>query len=108
MVIKINYKKCCWKNGKCTSCACGGACKGCVEACPVGALKPYVVDPERCQVSVHTRTPVPKRLRPVLAKYEPQLTPATHVMCTRCQIVCPYTSALRRRNVVSLVQRPVY
>lgn len=39
MTIKINYKKCCWKNGKCVSCSCGGACEGCVEACPVGALK---------------------------------------------------------------------
>jgi len=39
MSIKINYKKCCWKDGKCTSCTCGGKCVGCVEACPVGALK---------------------------------------------------------------------
>ncbi len=77
-----------------------GDCIRCVKACPVGALKPYVVNPERCLVGVHCRTPIPKRLRPVLAQYEPQLTPATHVMCTRCQIVCPYTSARRRRNVV--------
>jgi len=39
MVIKIDYKKCCWKNGKCASCTCGGACNGCVEICPVQALK---------------------------------------------------------------------
>jgi ferredoxin len=39
MTLKINYDKCCWKNGKCTSCSCGGACEGCVEACPVGALE---------------------------------------------------------------------
>lgn len=38
MTIKIDYDKCCWKNGKCTSCGCGGACEGCVEACPVGAI----------------------------------------------------------------------
>lgn len=38
MVIKIDYKKCCWKDGKCSSCSCGGACIGCVEACPVKAL----------------------------------------------------------------------
>lgn len=38
-MIKIDYSKCCWKNGKCTSCTCGGACSGCVEACAVGALK---------------------------------------------------------------------
>ncbi len=39
MKIEINYDKCCWKDGKCTSCSCDGVCKGCVEACPVGALK---------------------------------------------------------------------
>jgi NAD-dependent dihydropyrimidine dehydrogenase PreA subunit len=39
MPIKIDYGKCCWKGGKCTSCSCKGACKGCVEACPAGALK---------------------------------------------------------------------
>jgi ferredoxin len=41
MAIKIDYKKCCWKDGKCTSCGCGDGskCEGCVEACPVGALK---------------------------------------------------------------------
>jgi NAD-dependent dihydropyrimidine dehydrogenase PreA subunit len=41
-MIKISYKKCCWKNGKCISCSCGSSsekCEGCVEACPVGALE---------------------------------------------------------------------
>ncbi|UCD15605.1 MAG: 4Fe-4S binding protein [Candidatus Omnitrophota bacterium] len=39
MAVKIDYEKCCWKDGKCTSCECGGGCIGCVEACPVGALQ---------------------------------------------------------------------
>jgi NAD-dependent dihydropyrimidine dehydrogenase PreA subunit len=39
MPIKINYEKCCWKDGKCTSCSCKGACNGCVEACPTDALR---------------------------------------------------------------------
>ena len=38
MPIKIDYKKCCWKDGKCSSCTCGGKCNGCVEVCPVQAL----------------------------------------------------------------------
>ena len=38
MKLNIDYKKCCWKNGQCSSCGCGGACNGCVEVCPVGAL----------------------------------------------------------------------
>ena len=51
MAVKIDYEKCCWKDGKCTSCACGGACKGCVEACAVGALvrgKIIEIDNDKC------------------------------------------------------------
>lgn len=52
-MIVIDYNKCCWKDGKCTSCGCGsgGACVGCVEACPVGALerkKTVIFDAEKC------------------------------------------------------------
>ena len=57
MTIKIDYKKCCWKNGKCISCGCGGgcgsgnACVGCVEACVQGALSrkdKVVLDKKKC------------------------------------------------------------
>ena len=53
MAIKIDYKKCCWKDGKCSSsgCGCGKACIGCVEACPVGALSrksKVIVDVKKC------------------------------------------------------------
>jgi len=51
MVIKIDYDKCCWKNGKCSSCSCGGKCEGCVEVCPTGALTRsdlVELDEEKC------------------------------------------------------------
>jgi len=56
MPIKINYKKCCWKNGKCESCGCGngkgsGKCFGCAEVCPVKAIKrgkKVIVDRKKC------------------------------------------------------------
>jgi pyruvate formate lyase activating enzyme len=51
MPIKIDYKKCCWKNGKCSGCNCGKACVGCVEACPMGALSrkdKLILDKEKC------------------------------------------------------------
>jgi NAD-dependent dihydropyrimidine dehydrogenase PreA subunit len=38
-VIRIDYGKCCWKDGKCVSACCGEKCDGCVEACPTGALE---------------------------------------------------------------------
>lgn len=49
-MIKIDYDKCCWKNGKCISCCCE-KCVGCVEACPVDALKREDIlkfDQEKC------------------------------------------------------------
>ncbi|MFC1728201.1 4Fe-4S binding protein [Nanoarchaeota archaeon] len=51
MAIEIDYEKCCWKDGKCSSCACGGACEGCVEVCPMNALKRgdlVEVDQDKC------------------------------------------------------------
>ena len=38
-MIVIDYNKCCFKDGKCTTCSCNGACEGCVEVCPAGALE---------------------------------------------------------------------
>ena len=53
MPIKIDYKKCCWKEGKCSSCGCGSGscCNGCVEVCSVGALtrgKKLEIDKDKC------------------------------------------------------------
>lgn len=50
-MIKIDYAKCCFKDGKCSSCSCGGACNGCVEVCPVQAIvrkKIVEVDQAKC------------------------------------------------------------
>jgi len=51
MTLLVNYDKCCWQNGKCKSCSCGGACTGCVEVCPVEALQranTLIVDQNKC------------------------------------------------------------
>lgn len=38
-MIKIDYNKCCWKDGKCASGCCGDkTCNGCAEICPVNAI----------------------------------------------------------------------
>ena len=38
-MIKIDYDKCCWKDGKCTSSCCSDkTCNGCAEICPVSAI----------------------------------------------------------------------
>lgn len=80
-----------------------GRCTRCMRACPAGALeKAYSVDPDRCLVGAGELENPPKDLRPLLAKHEPKLTPRTRVMCTACQMACPYTPTERRRNVVAL------
>jgi NAD-dependent dihydropyrimidine dehydrogenase PreA subunit len=51
MALIIDYKKCCFENGKCKSCSCGKACTGCVEVCPVEALSrkdKLVLDKNKC------------------------------------------------------------
>lgn len=51
-MVVIDYDKCCWKDGKCTSDCCGDSkCEGCVEVCPVGALerqKQVLLDQDKC------------------------------------------------------------
>ena len=51
MPIKIDYEKCCWKDGKCTSCDGGEECTECIEVCPVDALTrkdKLIIDNEKC------------------------------------------------------------
>jgi len=79
-----------------------GRCTRCVRACPAVALKPYAVDPDRCLVGAGELENPPKELRPLLAVHEPKLTPAARVMCTRCQMACPYTPTERKRMVFSM------
>jgi len=78
-----------------------GRCRRCVDACPTRALTPYIVDSNRCLVGASIRTVVPRNLKPLLSANEPQLTPRTHIMCTKCQQVCQYTTLERRKSSYS-------
>lgn len=78
-----------------------GDCTLCIEACPTGALKPYVVDDKRCLVGLSREDRMRDDLRPTLDAFEPQLTRRTHVMCTACQAVCPHTSEERRAKCIA-------
>ena len=78
-----------------------GDCTLCLEACPAGALKPYVVDDKKCFVGLSREDRMREDLRPILDAFEPQLTRRTHVMCTACQTVCPHTSEARRARSIA-------
>ena len=73
-----------------------GECHRCVRACPVGALKPYVVDDMRCLVAIDPETVTDSEIACAMKTYQPLITRRSHMMCTACQIVCPYTSDERR------------
>jgi epoxyqueuosine reductase QueG len=81
-----------------------GKCTRCVRACPAGALKPYLVDPDKCLVGLGELESPPKSAKKLLAKYQPKLSPRAYLMCIECQMACPYTSAERRRMVFSAVR----
>jgi epoxyqueuosine reductase QueG len=82
-----------------------GRCSRCVAACPAGALKPYVVNANACLVGLtRVKNPSPK-VRALLNKHSVELTPQSRVMCRECQQACRYTSAERRRNVISSPRR---
>ncbi len=78
-----------------------GRCQRCLDACPAGALKPYVVDANSCLVGLtRVKNPSPK-VKALLSKHSPELTPRSRVMCRECQQACRYTPAERRKNVIS-------
>jgi ferredoxin len=79
-----------------------GSCIRCVRACPAKALKPYILDPSRCLVDMSLMKNPPKQFDKLRHRFEPQLTPNTHVMCTMCQKACPYTTKERRSNSIPL------
>ncbi|MBT7007270.1 4Fe-4S binding protein [Candidatus Falkowbacteria bacterium] len=50
-MIKVNFEKCCWKDGACQQCSCEGECTGCAEVCPVQAITRedvIKIDVEKC------------------------------------------------------------
>jgi epoxyqueuosine reductase QueG len=57
-----------------------GDCDACLRACPVGALSPYRVDPDKCSERMNNM---------------PAFTANSTLMCTECQRACHYGSEER-------------
>jgi epoxyqueuosine reductase len=67
-----------------------GDCLKCVKACPVGALKPYVVDPDKCLLGIDDFKRKNPEIKPIFDKYVPRITRNSYLMCMACQRACPY------------------
>jgi len=77
-----------------------GDCMKCIRACPMGALKPYMVSPEKCLVGATSVGNPNQKARALLDEFEPRITPRARVMCRVCQMACPYTNDKRRRGAL--------
>jgi len=76
-------------------------CTRCIDACPTGALTPYVVDPEKCLIGI-TEKELVKLIEEdlsftdfrdtpdsVFREHMPRFTKNSVLMCTTCQKACP-------------------
>ena len=66
-----------------------GDCVKCVESCPVGALSPYKVDPDKCFLGMKWEQRLSDEYKDLYYLHNPELTANTWKMCNTCQQVCP-------------------
>lgn len=67
-----------------------GDCEECIEACPVGALTPYRVDPDRCIEGAYDTRKDFTIFTSKFTEHTPRLTRNSRLMCMTCQKACPY------------------
>ena len=64
-------------------------CDACVKACPVSALVPYKIDPEKCLLGMSWGKRLGSKYREVYYAHNPSLTENAWLMCSTCQRACP-------------------
>ncbi|MCW4048693.1 MAG: 4Fe-4S binding protein [Candidatus Bathyarchaeota archaeon] len=72
-----------------------GDCEECVKACPVGALSPYKVDPDKCLLGMKWEDRLSPEYKDIYLEHSPMLTENTWLMCNTCQKACPIGHDLR-------------
>jgi len=74
-------------------------CDECVKACPVGALTPYEVDPDKCLLGLTWEARLSDEYRDIYYEHSPSLTENTWLMCNTCQKACPVGRDERNRSI---------
>jgi epoxyqueuosine reductase len=70
-------------------------CEECLKACPVGALTPYKLDPDKCLLGMDWDTRFSDAYRDKYYRHNPSVTENAWLMCSACQRACPIGSDLR-------------
>jgi epoxyqueuosine reductase QueG len=66
-----------------------GSCVECINACPVDALTPYNVDPDKCFLGMLWSERYSSENRDLYLEHNQSLTENTWKMCNSCQLACP-------------------
>ncbi len=72
-----------------------GECEKCIKACPVNALTPYKVDPDKCILGLDRSIRDTLEFQSIVNEHMPRLTENSMLMCMTCQKACPYGRAKR-------------
>jgi len=67
-----------------------GECEECIKACPVEALTPYRIDPDKCILGMYSSIRDDPDFQSILDEHMPRLTKHSILMCMTCQKACPY------------------
>ncbi len=67
-----------------------GECEECIKACPVGALAPYRIDPNKCLLGIYATIRDAPGFQSILHEHMPRLTKNSTLMCMTCQKACPF------------------
>jgi epoxyqueuosine reductase QueG len=66
-----------------------GECDECIKSCPMGAISPYKVDPDKCFLGMKWEVRLSSEYKKLYLKHNEQITENTWKMCSTCQQACP-------------------
>ena len=75
-----------------------GECEECVKSCPVEAISPYKMDPDKCLLGMTWEDRYSDKFKDIYLEHCPDLTENTWLMCNTCQNACPIGRDLRYKK----------